>query len=114
MDIKRQPDSSILAQLGRRIARYRLNRNLTQGALAGEAGVSLATLQRMEAGRSAQTASLLRVLRALGLLDNLDALIPEPPESPLQQVKLAERTRQRARTSSPPERPSTWTWEDDE
>ncbi|HEX5131968.1 MAG TPA: helix-turn-helix transcriptional regulator, partial [Candidatus Krumholzibacteria bacterium] len=105
--------TEILRQLGGRLARYRLNRNLTQDALAREAGVSLATLQRMEGGHSAQVARLVRVLRALGLLDNLNLLIPEPPESPLQQVKLAGRSRQRARTSRS-ETPPVWTWGNEE
>ena len=105
-------DAALLRRLGQRIARYRLNRNLTQDTLAREAGVSLATLQRMEAGRSAQITSLVRVLRALELLDNLDVLIPEPPESPLQQVKLEGRRRRRARTSRS-ETPPSWTWGDE-
>jgi len=106
-------DAAVLGRLGERISRYRLNRNLTQDALAREAGVSLATLQRMEAGRSSQLTNLVRVLRALNLLDNLDVLIPEPPESPLQQIKLEGRKRRRARRSRSTNPPS-WTWGDEE
>ncbi len=112
MNSNPSPDSTVLGRIGRRIARYRLNRNLTQEALAREAGVSLATLQRMEAGHSTQTASLVRVLGALELLGNIDALIPEPPLSPLQQVKLAGKKRRRARPTQK-QKPSPWTWGDD-
>ena len=71
--------------LGRRLARHRLNRNLTQAALAAEAGVSKLTVHRIEQGHSLQAVNLIRILRALGLLDNLDAVVPEPAISPIQQ-----------------------------
>jgi len=65
-------DTAALEELGRRIARHRLNRNLTQEALATEAGISTPTLQRMERGRPSQTSSLVRVLRALDLIGKQD------------------------------------------
>mgnify|MGYP001826125424 FL=1 len=107
-------DTAALEVLGQRIARYRLNRNMTQGALAGEAGVSLPTVQRLEGGHSTQATNLIRVLRALQLLDNLDSLVPEPAISPLQQARMQGKTRQRA--SSPRSRkPATpWTWDTNE
>jgi len=89
-------DLAILQELGSRLARLRLNRNLTQAALAKEAGVSLRTLNRIECGEPSQTANLIRVLRALGQLQNLNLLVPEPVASPLQQLKLQGKTRQRA------------------
>ena len=100
--------------LGRRLARHRLNRNLTQAALAAEAGVSALTVQRIERGHSLQAANLIRILRALGLLDNLDALVPEPAISPIQQARMRGRVRQRA-SSRPgrPEPPTEWSWGDE-
>ena len=73
-----ESDHAALQALGRRLARHRLNRNLTQAALAAQAGVSTPTVQRIEQGQSSQAANLIRILRALGLLENLDALVPEP------------------------------------
>jgi transcriptional regulator with XRE-family HTH domain len=110
LDPQTTSDTAVLALIGRRIARHRLNRGLTQAALALEAGVSTATLQRLEAGHAGQTDNFVRVLRALDLLANLDALIPDPPESPLLQVKAARRKRRRARATSDGE---PWTWGDD-
>ena len=108
-------DEAWLRLLGERISRYRLDRNLTQAALAREAGVSLPTLQRMEAGRSTQTSNLVRVLRALGLLENIDALVPESPVSPLLQLKLKGRERKRASSSEVKETDGPgWSWGDDE
>lgn len=108
-------DQAVLEELGRRLARYRLNRNLTQEALATEAGISTPTLHRMEHGHSSQTSNLVRVLRALDLLENLDALVPEPVASPVQQLRLEGRTRQRAsskRSRSGGGEP--WSWGDDQ
>ena len=62
-------DHSTLEELGRRIARYRLNGNWTQAALAREAGVSKRTLHRLEHGDSIQASNLIRILRALDLLE---------------------------------------------
>jgi putative transcriptional regulator len=105
-------DSATLDELGTRLARYRLNRNQTQAALAEESGVSLRTIIRIEQGKSVQLTSIIRVLRALNLLENLEALVPQPPVSPIQQVKMHGKRRQRA--SSPSEKPNQkqpWSWE---
>jgi len=106
-------DAAALEELGRRIARHRLNRNLTQEALATEAGISTPTLQRMERGRSSQTSNLVRVLRALDLIENLDALIPEPAMSPVQQARMQGRARRRASSPGKEQEKGPWSWEDD-
>lgn len=108
------PDASVLAELGDRLARLRLQRNLTQAQLAREAGVSKRTLIRLEHGESTQLTNLIRVLRGLGGLGNLDALIPPPPTSPIQQLQARAKTRRRASPAARNRRPSTtWTWGDE-
>ena len=115
MDIENDmSDTAALEVLGQRIARYRLNRNMTQGALAGEAGVSLPTVQRLEGGHSTQATNLIRVLRALQLLDNLESLVPEPAISPLQQARMQGRTRQRASSPRSHKAAAPWTWDTNE
>lgn len=89
-------DSALIAQLGERIARQRLTRNMTQEALAREAGVSKRTVVRLEAGASTQLTNLIRILRALDLLPALDALIPPPLVSPLERLRSQRDERSRA------------------
>ena len=89
-------DDAFMAEIGGRIAQHRLNRNLTQKELASKAGISVPTVTRIEAGESSQLTNLIRILRVLGLAENLDSLIPDIPASPIQQLKLKGKTRQRA------------------
>lgn len=108
-------DDAVLAELGQRLARTRLERNRTQAELGDEAGVGLATVQRLESGRPVNVTSLIRVLRSLGLLDVLELLVPEPAPSPLERLKLQGRRRQRARPAdAPAAETKPWTWGDEQ
>lgn len=90
-------DEAILVELGGRLARLRLDRNLTQAELATQAGISKRTLERLEAGAVApQLSGLIRVCRVLDLAGRFDLLVPEPVPSPIAQLKLAGRKRRRA------------------
>lgn len=117
------PDPVLLTELGQRLARLRLDRNLSQDDLAREAGVSKRTLHRMEHGHSAQMTNWIRVLRALGALENLELFLPAPAPSPMQQLKLQGKLRRRASSSSvaPAQqgvpgasKPQPWAWGDDQ
>jgi putative transcriptional regulator len=103
--------AATLAELGERVGRHRLERNLTQRQLADEAGISRATLSRLEGGESVQLTSLIGLLRVLGLLDRLEVLVPEPVPNPIERLKTEGQRRQRARSPQPGEAAeSTWTW----
>lgn len=109
-------DDAILRELGGRLATARVQRNLTQAALAHEAGVSKRTVERLESGAVAvQLSGLLRVCRALGLIERFDALVPEPTPSPIAQLKLQGKQRRRASATraAPRDRKATWTWGSD-
>lgn len=105
-------DQSILEELGTRLANTRLERNMTQAALADQSGVSKRTVERLESGVVAtQLSGFLRVCRVLGLLDQLDALIPETTTSPMEQLKRQRQKRQRASgNKTTPAKPVTWKW----
>jgi transcriptional regulator with XRE-family HTH domain len=95
----RLTDAAVLEELGHRLKRTRLQRNLTQLTLAEEAGVSLATVRNLEDGKPSQLVTLIRVLRVLGLLGGIERAVPEPPPSPIEELRL--RGRERRRASSP-------------
>ena len=108
-----QTDEAILAELGKRLARQRLDRRITQEELAREAGVSKRTVERIETGASAQMSSIIRILRVLDLLPGLEQLIPEPPARPLDLLKMQGKARKRAtkkRKRQTTEAP--WSWDD--
>lgn len=89
-------DSAILAELGGRIRRERLNQNRTQAELAASASVGLNVVKRLETGDGCTLTSLVRILRALGTLDRLDSFLPEPGVSPLELAQREGRKRKQA------------------
>ena len=107
-------DRAVLDEIGTRIARYRINGNMTQATLAEEAGVSRRTVTRVEGGQPVQTPSLTRILRVLGLLENCEILVPEALESPIQRLKTQGGQRQRASRRATKPKKGKWTWGDEE
>jgi transcriptional regulator with XRE-family HTH domain len=104
-------EEALLQELGRRIARLRLDRNLTQAQLAEQAGISKRTLERLESGAVATQLSLfLRVLRQLDLLERLELLLPEPEPSPIALLHQQESGRKRASRRPPPKPAAPWSW----
>ena len=115
MDINNlSSDASILSEIGHRLARIRIQHNLTQAYLARQAGVSKPTVERVEAGRDTRFSSLIRMLRALDLLSALDKLLPVPHPGPMERLKTrgAERKRASSRQKTAGG-PSTWSWKDE-
>ncbi len=106
------PDQ-ISASLGGQIADIRLSQNRTQAQIAGEAGVSRATLARLEQGHGVSLDTFIRVLMALNLQEHLEHFLPDPTIRPLDRVALAGRERQRARPGPEDESEETWSWGDD-
>ncbi len=110
-------DDAILAEIGERVTRCRLDLQLTQADVAEQAGVAKRTVERIEAGASAQMSSLIRILRVLDLLPGLDRMIPEVSTRPMDLLKRKGKVRQRASSSGRSDRPDNsdkpWTWDDD-
>lgn len=106
-------DGTVLRELGSRLSRTRLERNLSQEQLANEAGVAKSTVERIEAGREVKLTSFVRILRALGQLEDLDRLIPEPLPSPIERIRMQGRRRQRAtraRDREGADEAAPWRW----
>jgi len=105
-------DHAILHELGQRLSAIRIDRNLTQAALADQAGVSKRTVERLESGEVAiQLSSFVRICRVLDVLKRFEMLVPEQAPSPMAQLKLQGRKRQRATGKEVAPAPSKqWTW----
>ncbi|MDT8367189.1 MAG: helix-turn-helix transcriptional regulator [bacterium] len=89
-------DKAIAQEIGRRIRRKRLSKNLSQQVLGERAGLSRKAISETEGGGSATLPTLIRILRALDSLDELDHFLPEPVISPLERVRMKGKSRVRA------------------
>lgn len=103
-------DTVILA-LFQQIEQIRLSHNISQAALAKEAGVSRSTITRLASGENISMDSFVRVMQALGLADNLAALLPNPDVRPVERVRQDGAERRRASTKR--RSAGSWTWGDD-
>ncbi|MEI4264014.1 helix-turn-helix domain-containing protein [Roseovarius sp. D0-M9] len=104
------PIGVLAKDLGERLARFRLSRNLRQVDLAEQSGISRGAVARIEAGEGGTIDSLLRIMQALGIEDRVEMLLPDASLSPLD-PRSEVGPRQRARTPSadePDEKP--WSW----
>ena len=101
---KHATTDEILALIGGRLQRLRLQQNRTAADVATAAGVSLMSVMRAEHGENATMETMVRVLRALDQLEALDNFLPAPIVSPLALARLGGRARQRA---GPPRKPRT-------
>lgn len=100
-------------EIGQRLARLRLARNVTQADLAEKAGIGVRTLRRLEAGDPSTLDTFLRVAAALDLEEAILTSLPEGDIRPIERV--SQKGSERRRASPVPEHPrkSTWTWGDD-
>jgi putative transcriptional regulator len=113
------PQQSIQA-LGHQLEQLRLSKNLSQSAVASEAGVSRRTITRMEAGETVSLDTFVRVLKVYDIAERLASLFPQHTVRPIERVKLGGKQRKRASSvnrlpkdsaSKPSEEP--WSWDDD-
>ena len=107
-------DAAVLAELGERMARRRIDLQLTQADVAEQAGIAKRTVERIEAGASAQMSSIIRILRVLELLPDLDAILPEVATRPMDLLQRKGKPRQRAASRSRADRQEQrWFWDDE-
>lgn len=85
------------ADLGEKLKRLRLHKNLDQKTLAARAGVSVRALRNLEGGAGTTVRTLLSVVRVLGRETWLDTVAPVATVNPL---TLTARAEQRQRASS--------------
>ncbi len=101
-------DETVLKELGRRLAKARINANLTQDELADAIDVDRGRISRLESAGAGKLSTLVAVLRHLDQLELLNHWLPEGTTiSPLKQLenelkKPAERKRVRKTRASKP------------
>lgn len=98
MKYETMTNKAIAAELGNRLEHLRLERNLTQQMLANEIGITTKSYRQLVAG-GGKLENMIAALRALNALEQLDNFLPAAPPSPLEQLKLRGKQRQRARTT---------------
>jgi putative transcriptional regulator len=96
MSIYGMSDRAILKEIGRRLKRRRLEKNLSQQKLADMAGINRTTVSDIEQGSPSGVLTLVGILRALDELDELNSFLPDPGISPLQLAKMKGKERRRA------------------
>ena len=106
------PIAEIQRGLGRQIELFRMSRNMRQLDLANAAGISRATLSRIESGQGGTIDTMLRLMRALGIADRIGQLIPDASKSPLIANRDGEVTRERVRLPARREQ-KPWVWADE-
>lgn len=86
------------AELGEKLRRLRLNKNLDQKTLAARSGISVRALRNLEGGQGSTVKTLISVLRTLGREEWLQTVAPVPTINPLTLTRAAQ-PRQRASRS---------------
>ena len=102
MNMQAMSDRAILRELGGRLRRARLERNLSQRLVAERAGLSRVTVGKLERGIPSSLLTLIQFMRALGLLDELEAFLPDPGPSPLELARRRGQPRRRASREAAP------------
>lgn len=91
-----KPVARALTTVGEDLRAWRLLRQLTLEQAADRAGVSAATVRRLEHGEGASFENVLRVARALGVLDPVIRSF-DPYESDVGRLRTDEQLPQRVR-----------------
>ena len=87
--------------IGTQVRALRLQRDLSQEALATQASISVGTVRNLEAGKGSSLATLVSVLRILDRVELLEQIAPAPSVSPMQLLREREnRTGARRRRAS--------------
>jgi transcriptional regulator with XRE-family HTH domain len=102
-------DEAVVRELGHRLGHLRLARNISQEELGRLAGVSRASVIRVERGESVQMSTIVKLWRTLDLLPAIDRAVPERRDTPIVALERerGRRERRRATARRPRGRPSS-------
>jgi transcriptional regulator with XRE-family HTH domain len=100
-------------ELGKRIKRHRVERNLSQSEIATRSGLSRRTITAIENGEGSTLTTLIAILRALNALDVLESFLPDPGPSPMAMAMLQEPTPKYPSKARKSPAPKPWKWGDE-
>jgi putative transcriptional regulator len=113
IDFALATSQQIEAALCERLKDIRLAKNTTQSQLAKNAGVSRATIERMESGAGVSLDTFLRVLIALNIQGGLQVALPDMSIRPVERVRMKGKERKRAFPKRKKDDKKKWTWGDE-
>ena len=95
------PIAAAMREIGARLRKTRVARQMTQSEVAVKAGISTPSLSHMENGDIRSMQHFLSVLKVLGQFSNLDVMLPDEDLSPAEAYrKTTERQRVRKTPST--------------
>jgi transcriptional regulator with XRE-family HTH domain len=95
MDWYALTNSRIEHIIGQRIKQLRLDYNITQKELATKTGMSRVSISKIERGKGANLSSLIQIMRGLRVLENIEHLIPEQEISPIEMIRLKNKSKKK-------------------
>ncbi|WP_187696277.1 helix-turn-helix domain-containing protein [Xanthovirga aplysinae] len=102
MDWYELSDKGIIKEIGERLRKARLIKDLSQQEIANRTGLNRSTISEIERGAPTSMLSFIAILRGLEELESLESLLPTTKgPSPIQMLKLEKKKRQRASRSNP-------------
>jgi putative transcriptional regulator len=110
IDFSVATSQQIEAALCARVKEIRLAKNISQLQLANNAGVSRATIERLEHGAGVSLDTFLRILIALNAQAGLQILLPDLSIRPIERVRMAGKERKRSFPKKPRHNKKEWTW----
>jgi putative transcriptional regulator len=96
IDFSQATSQQIVSALCERVKEIRLAKNISQLQLSKDAGVSRATIERMENGNDISLGTFVRVLTALNVQSGLQVTLPDMSIRPVERVQMLGRERKRS------------------
>lgn len=95
MDWYSMTNARIEIEVGERLKKLRLEYNITQNDLAKKTGLSRVSISKIERGMGVNLSSLIQIMRGLRVLENIEHLIPEQEISPIEIIRLKNKTKKK-------------------
>lgn len=106
-------NSQVETELGKRLKRFRLERNLSQTEVATRSGLSRRTITAIENGEGSTLSTFIALLRGLHALDALDDFLPDYGISPMAMLKVQEDPVKYASKPRKAKNTAPWKWGDE-